>query len=90
MQVRHAREEAKRERAAVSTGIFGSNSSQMSSTTDVRGIHEAVQNIYLELKALGMDMRAANLRGIRDTSPVDGVSASRPPQPTQTRKGITF
>ena len=64
----------------------GSASSHLPSMTDMREIHETVRNIHLELKAMRMDIKATNFKGLSDTSSVDGASASRPPQPTYARK----
>ena len=53
----------------------GAASKHLPSMADMREIHETVRNIHLELKAMRMDMKATNFKGVSDTSSADGVAA---------------
>ena len=62
--------------------------SNVSLGAHLKGIHETVKAIKLELEDMRKDIKATNSRG--DSSSVDGGSVTKPPNGSQTRKRQTI
>ena len=63
---------------------MGSHSNNISVETHLKGIHDTVKIIQLELEGMRKDIRAMNNKS--DASSVDGGSGSKPSNSSQTRK----